>query len=292
MKNYSLIIFSVFIFLSSCVDKEKTLDNGVNIKYLKRGDGKEINEGEIVMLNLKYFDYDGNELLNKVGKDPVVLQKDSSWRVNGIIYEVIDNLVNGDSVFFQLTPEQFFKNAPQAVEMPDSVKNKLISFYCGVQDIMSQKEFEDFQREQYEKMQIEMEQNNEQQLSIDLELIENYLKENNINATKAESGLHYEITREGSGENAASGDNVTVHYTGMLLNGEVFDSSVERNQPFSFQLGQGMVIRGWDEGITYFNKGAKGKIYIPSPLGYGPSGAGGVIPPNAVLIFEIEVLDY
>ena len=81
MKNYSLIIFSVFIFLSSCVDKEKTLDNGVNIKYLKRGDGKEINEGEIVMLNLKYFDYDGNELLNKVGKDPVVLQKDSSWRV-------------------------------------------------------------------------------------------------------------------------------------------------------------------------------------------------------------------
>ena len=100
------------------------------------------------------------------------------------------------------------------------------------------------------------------------------------------------ITKIGNGDNAASGDNVTVHYTGMLLNGEVFDSSVERDQPFSFQLGQGMVIRGWDEGITYFNKGAKGKIYIPSSLGYGPSGAGGVIPPNAVLIFEIEVLDY
>ena len=71
MKNYSLIIFSVFIFLSSCVDKEKTLDNGVNIKYLKRGDGQKINEGEIVMLNLKYFDYDGNELLNKVSNPKV-----------------------------------------------------------------------------------------------------------------------------------------------------------------------------------------------------------------------------
>ena len=291
MKNL-LIVLSVFMFLFSCVDKEKTLDNGVKIKYLKRGDGQQINDGEIVMLNLQYFDYDGNELLDKTGKDPVVLQKDSSWKVNGIIYEVINNLGNGDSVFFQLTTEQFFKNAPQAVEMPDSVKNKLISFYCGVQDIMSQQEFEDFQREQYEKMQIEMEQNNEQQLSIDLELIENYLKENNIEATKAESGLHYEITKIGNGDNAASGNNVTVHYTGMLLNGEVFDSSVERDQPFSFQLGQGMVIRGWDEGITYFNKGAKGKIYIPSSLGYGPSGAGGVIPPNAVLIFEIEVLDY
>ena len=71
-----------------------------------------------------------------------------------------------------------------------------------------------------------------------------------------------------------------------------FDSSLSRNEPFSFQLGRGMVIRGWDEGITYFNKGAEGKIYIPSPLGYGAAGAGGVIPPNAVLIFEIQVLDY
>ena len=70
------------MFLFSCVDKEKTLDNGVKIKYLKRGDGQQINDGEIVMLNLQYFDYDGNELLDKTGKDPVVLQKDSSWKVN------------------------------------------------------------------------------------------------------------------------------------------------------------------------------------------------------------------
>jgi FKBP-type peptidyl-prolyl cis-trans isomerase len=157
---------------------------------------------------------------------------------------------------------------------------------------MSEKDFEDFQREQYEKMQQEMELNNEKQLSIDLELIENYLKENNINATKTASGLYYEVTEKGTGDNASAGDNVTVHYTGMLLDGEVFDSSLSRNEPFSFQLGKGMVIRGWDEGITYFNKGSKGKIYIPSPLGYGAAGAGGVIPPNAVLVFEIQVLDY
>jgi FKBP-type peptidyl-prolyl cis-trans isomerase len=157
---------------------------------------------------------------------------------------------------------------------------------------MSQNEFEDFQRIQYEKMQQEMEQQSNDQLSIDLELIDNYLKENNITAKSAESGLRYVITKMGSGENAAPGDNVTVHYTGMLLNGEKFDSSLDRNQPFSFQLGQGMVIRGWDEGITYFNKGSEGTLYIPSTLGYGTSGAGGVIPPNAVLIFEIQVLDY
>tara|TARA_B100000287_G_scaffold74091_1_gene65851 strand:- start:2715 stop:3590 length:876 start_codon:yes stop_codon:yes gene_type:complete len=291
MKNINYLISLIFILIS-CVDKEKVLDNGVELKYFKNGNGEEIKDGQIVMINLQYFDYDGNELLNKVGNDPVVLQKDSSWENNGIIYEVIDNLVKGDSVFFQLTTEQFFKNAPQSVEVPDSVKNKLISFYTGVQDVMSQSEFEDYQRVQYEKMQQEMEQQNENQLSIDLELIENYLKENNIDAMKSESGLHYVITEKGNGDNAAAGDNVTVHYTGMLLNGEKFDSSLDRNQPFSFQLGQGKVIRGWDEGITYFNKGASGTLYIPSTLGYGSSGAGGVIPPNAILIFEIQVLDY
>ena len=291
MRNvyYSTILF---ITLFSCVDREKVLDNGVELKYFKNGSGQEIEDGQIVMINLQYFDYDGNELLNKVGNDPVVLQKDSSWESSGIIYNVIDNLVKGDSVFFQLTTEQFFKNAPQSVEVPDSVKNKMISFYCGIQDVMSQNEFEDFQRIQYEKMQQEMEQQSNDQLSIDLELIDNYLKENNITAKSAESGLRYVITKMGSGENAAPGDNVTVHYTGMLLNGEKFDSSLDRNQPFSFQLGQGMVIRGWDEGITYFNKGSEGTLYIPSTLGYGASGAGGVIPPNAVLIFEIQVLDY
>ena len=282
----------LFITLFSCVDREKVLDNGVELKYFKNGSGQEIEDGQIVMINLQYFDYDGNELLNKVGNDPVVLQKDSSWESSGIIYNVIDNLVKGDSVFFQLTTEQFFKNAPQSVEVPDSVKNKMISFYCGIQDVMSQNEFEDFQRIQYEKMQQEMEQQSNDQLSIDLELIDNYLKENNITAKSAESGLRYVITKMGSGENAAPGDNVTVHYTGMLLNGEKFDSSLDRNQPFSFQLGQGKVIRGWDEGITYFNKGSEGTLYIPSTLGYGASGAGGVIPPNAVLIFEIQVLDY
>ena len=83
-----------------------------------------------------------------------------------------------------------------------------------------------------------------------------------------------------------------VHYTGMLLDGTTFDSSVERGVPFDFNLGQGQVIKGWDEGIGYFNKGAKGTIYIPSSLGYGPSGAGGVIPPNAVLIFDIELISF
>ena len=107
-----------------------------------------------------------------------------------------------------------------------------------------------------------------------------------------ESGLRMIIHKEGNGQIPILGQTVKVHYTGMLLDGTKFDSSLDRGVPFEFTLGQGQVIRGWDEGIGYFNKGAKGTIYIPSTLGYGPNGAGGSIPPNSILIFDIELLDF
>ena len=100
----------------------------------------------------------------------------------------------------------------------------------------------------------------------------------------------YIMQNEGNGANAKAGDVVSVHYAGFLVDGTKFDSSLDRGVPFEFTLGQGQVIRGWDEGISYFNKGAKGTLYIPSSLGYGPNGAGGgVIPPNSILIFFILV---
>ena len=144
-KNIFLIVFTLFITYS-CVEKEKVLDNGTKLKYFKHGDGKAIDDGQIVMLNLQYFDHDGNELLNKVGNDPVVLLKDSSWKNNGIIYEVIDNLEKGDSVFFQITTEKFLENDPRLATTPDSLKDKLLSFYCGVENMMDKDEFESFQR--------------------------------------------------------------------------------------------------------------------------------------------------
>jgi FKBP-type peptidyl-prolyl cis-trans isomerase FkpA len=104
------------------------------------------------------------------------------------------------------------------------------------------------------------------------------------------SGLQYEDVQEGSGAAAKSGDTVEVHYTGWLTNGQKFDSSVDRGRPFSFRLGQGQVIKGWDEGVAGMKPGGKRKLTIPSALGYGSRGAGGVIPPNADLVFEVELL--
>jgi len=104
------------------------------------------------------------------------------------------------------------------------------------------------------------------------------------------SGLQYEDTKVGDGQEAMAGQFVSVHYTGWLTNGVKFDSSKDRNEPFEFPLGRGQVIKGWDEGVQGMKVGGVRKLTIPPQLGYGARGAGGVIPPNATLVFDVELL--
>lgn len=108
---------------------------------------------------------------------------------------------------------------------------------------------------------------------------------------KTNSGLRYKIIQKGSGAKAEKGKTVSVHYEGALTNGQVFDSSYKRKQPIDFSLGVGQVIPGWDEGVSLLNVGDKARFVIPSHLAYGSTGAGGVIPPNATLIFDVELMN-
>ncbi|MCW8919423.1 MAG: FKBP-type peptidyl-prolyl cis-trans isomerase [Gammaproteobacteria bacterium] len=112
-----------------------------------------------------------------------------------------------------------------------------------------------------------------------------------MSETTTPSGLKYDDTIEGHGAEATAGQTVSVHYTGWLEDGSKFDSSKDRNDPFRFRLGAGQVIRGWDEGVQGMKVGGTRKLTIPSDLGYGARGAGGVIPPHATLIFEVELLE-
>jgi FKBP-type peptidyl-prolyl cis-trans isomerase len=104
------------------------------------------------------------------------------------------------------------------------------------------------------------------------------------------NGLQYIDVLAGAGDEARAGQQVTVHYTGWLTTGQKFDSSRDRNQPFAFRLGAGNVIQGWDQGVAGMRVGGQRRLIIPADLGYGARGAGGVIPPNATLIFDVELL--
>lgn len=112
-----------------------------------------------------------------------------------------------------------------------------------------------------------------------------------MSTTTTDSGLQIEEIKVGDGETARTGQFVSVHYTGWLTNGNKFDSSKDRDEPFEFPLGQRNVIAGWDEGVLGMRVGGVRKLTIPPQLGYGARGAGGVIPPNATLVFEVELLD-
>ena len=135
-------------------------------------------------------------------------------------------------------------------------------------------------KDEYDKMEI----NKKKEL-------EKKMKDLTSDAKATESGLKYIIIKEGKGPKPKMGQTVSVHYAGYLTNGQKFDSSYDRNQPIEFPIGTGRVIKGWDEGIMLLNVGAKAKLIIPPDLGYGARGAGGVIPPNATLIFDVELLE-
>ena len=140
------------------------------------------------------------------------------------------------------------------------------------------KAFEDFNKSKADR--IKKEKENELKI----------LKDLSKGFSKTSSGLLYKFEKENNSHKPSNGNKVKVHYKGMLLDGTVFDSSFKRNQPIEFTLGVGQVIKGWDEGISLLGIGDKASFIIPSHLAYGSSGAGGVIPPNATLVFEVELI--
>ncbi len=204
----------------------------------------------------------------------------------GSFEEGLAMLGKGDSATFFVSADSLFSKAMQPLP-PGVTKGSAIGFTVKIMDVQNEQEFTKTRQAAGEK-----------QKSIDDKAIAGYIAKNGLGATvqKTPSGLNYVITQAGSGAKPTKGDNVKVHYMGKLLDGKVFDSSLNnprnpQNKPIEFQVGIGMVIPGWDEGLQLIPKGSKATFIIPSGLAYGAQGSPPVIPANSVLLFDVDLID-
>jgi FKBP-type peptidyl-prolyl cis-trans isomerase len=202
----------------------------------------------------------------------------------------------GDSLVLQFPIEDLYENT-FSMPLPDSLRRGSSVTVCiGAAEVFTMGEYQVYRQEQFMKME-------DAQTAMDAQILQDYLSQENIDAEVHDSGLRYVVVEQGSGPLAENGQHVNVNYTGKLLNGQVFDTSNSDLAkeaglynpgrpyvPYSFQLGTGSVIPGWDIGIGLLNAGTKAILYVPSKLAYGTRGSGAGIPPNSILVFDVELV--
>jgi FKBP-type peptidyl-prolyl cis-trans isomerase len=290
MKN-SLILWVALIAafaVTSCQNDKggfKTTKDGLKYKFYVQNDtGAMPKEGDWITLNM--INRTDDTVFFKSSDSPVPMEIPmAKSQFPGDIYDAFAMMHTGDSATFIISTDSLFKNTRQALP-PWLEKAKYIYFDVLLLKVKTKDEVMAEQKAMEEKRKAEAEENKAQEV----EKIQKYLKDNNITVKPLESGLYVVIEKQGKGKRAKAGDDVTVDYTGYLLDGTKFDSSKDHGQPFTFKLGAGRVIKGWDEGVAKLNVGGKAKLIIPSNLAYGERGAGGVIPPYAPLVFDVELI--
>jgi len=287
MKFSVWIVFVVAVVMTSCESGKKvTTNSGIEVEFARIGEGEAILDSTILRLDMTYKNANGYELFNSAERGgPMPLQYNKVvWKTTGLLYEALELMKVGDSIQFDIPAKDLYTNTFK-MPVPDSLdENSMISFSCGLVSMMTVAEWQKFQADEIASSQKGL-------MVKDGESIDQYLSENGIEAITTDTGLRYVITQVGSGSQPVAGQRVTVHYHGTLMDGTKFDSSYDRGDPFEFVLGQGRVIKGWDEGIALLNKGAKATLYIPSSLAYGQRGSG-KIKANAVLKFDVELVDF
>lgn len=277
---------TVLIGAVSCKDNKtfKKTKDGVEYLIVKDEKGENAKMGDIIEYNMvvKIGDsimFDSRKMMDN---KPVqmALQENPNATKSMDPTEVITMLSAGDSAVIR-------------VEL-DSTARKMYSFAKPTDKL----EFQFLMVSVKSKAQVDadMKAKSAAQVGIDDKLLAEYFTKNGITPQKTASGLYYVISKPGAGANPTAGQLVKVMYTGKLLDGTVFDSNIDpqfqHTEPLEFPLGKGQVIPGWDEGISLLNKGAKATLFVPSPLAYGVDGRQPTIPSNAILIFDVELVDF
>ncbi|MBB6326575.1 FKBP-type peptidyl-prolyl cis-trans isomerase [Algoriphagus iocasae] len=302
--NKSLLALIVLMFgvsiVSSCQKKKVTEKDGIEYTYVKEGNEKAPN-GNFLLYNLEITNADDSVIYSTATQPfPGYLMANDSITPNNGMDEIFLNLRKGDSIAFESTAKIIFgENFPPFLKEEDVVKVRLGAF-----EIMDQAAIETFFNQTMEAEELKRAERAKELVAEEAKTIEAYVAEKGLTANKTESGLYYVIEEEGTGDAVTPGTTMNVNYAGYLLDGTLFDTSIESlakendifnpqrpYEPLPVNVGMGQVIPGWDEGLLLLKKGSKGKFLIPSPLAYGENGAGGMIGPNAILIFDVEVVD-
>ena len=270
----SLVLTLILGSMIACDNKENvvTTTSGLEVEMHRSTEGARLRVGDVIEANLIYGTENGVEMFNTDKRGgPVKIRM--TEKDQGLFNEMFQVLKVGDSASCQIPVENLYE-VTFGRPIPDSIeRGTKLQINIAV---LSAKNLTERLKFQLEK---------------DLLIIDAHLDKNRIMARQHESGLRYVINKEGIGGKPSIGDSVTVHYTGKFLNnGRIFDSSRRTNTPFKFVVGRG-VIEGWSTGFSLLNVGTEATFYIPSTMAYGENGHPAGIPPNAILIFDVEFIE-
>ncbi|MDB5201128.1 MAG: Peptidylprolyl isomerase [Ferruginibacter sp.] len=303
MRKVSYLLLLAVVAFSACQESFKKGEEGLEYKIISKDkNAAKIEYGNFMQIHISQFYNDGKKdsLLSDSRTTMPGFEVLDSMSVPPAYFKILSQVRKGDSVVIRVMTDSAFKKNPQGIP-PPFMKGHYLTTTVKVIDIYKTREQADAARSQAmvegEKKQKAL---SEEQLVKDDKMIAEYLKKNNITATKGAQGTYVQIITPGVGPNADTSNVVKVYYTGKTLAGKRFDSNndaeARSHEPLVVNLtndpslGQPL-IGGFNDGMVLLNKGAKAKFYIPSSLGYGAQGAGADIAPNSILVFDIDVLD-
>lgn len=282
------------LWFTSCDNmgqKNSQTPGGFAFEKTESGSGEEATEMDYVFFTLKVQGDDGRILTElKEGENIPYLQINNEPLFSPDVQAIAD-ILRGSKVGDSYKVTIPMDSIPQ--KSPDVAMLKYVDYFLTIMKIRNQEEFDTYTAEMEVERNAKMEVGQMRAKQIE-ELISTKLKDYNagkLDVKTTDSGLKYHIVEAGEGDNAEAGNNVTVNYYGVLEDGTRFDDSFSKGMPFTFKLGIGQVIKGWDECITLLNQGSKSFLFIPYDLAYGEAGSPPVIPPSANLVFYVELDD-
>ena len=286
------------VLISACSGDVKETPKGHKYTLVKEGSGEPGAVGQFLLMNMIFKDA-SDSIWNdsRESEIPMIYPvSEPSADAEGID-EILPLLRKGDSVVFSIPARVLFENTWKQPTPEEIDPTSKFTFQVGVYDILTEDQLRALEQDFYAKR-------TSVQLNKDLQQIDAFLASSNIEAMTTQSGLRYTFNKQGKGANAVAGNEVAIHYAGYLMDGTLFDTSMESvatennalvpgraYEPLTLTAGGGQVIPGWEEAILLMNKGAKLRVWIPSTLAYGPQRRSALIKENSILVFDMEMVD-